>query len=357
MKPLRVGHFLLDARIGGPQSYVMWLRSTCTRFSHTIFAHGHSEYVDMSFTCLRSIHKSMYAVDIVVAFITLLIIELFPSRKRVDLYHIHGVDNLAPVAVAILISKPALWHIHECYSQLPFEAAIKRVVQYFPNIRVVVTSLESFSLQGLGAADFIPPQVDNLYWSRPFDISQMTAGENPAGIFCIANISPVKGLHTLVEAISRLEYPIVLTVAGAFLDSQSRYLKYLRKLISKSPKIHSIRLVGFLSQKEIRKELEKNRVLVSASESESFPLALVQGMYSSIFIVCTDVGDNAELLSDYPRKEVFPARSVDHLANAISRSLFITQHGGITRYDMSSNSYYALGRASRIESVYRDLVE
>ena len=127
--------------------------------------------------------------------------------------------------------------------------------------------------------------------------------------------STVKGLGVLLEILSQERWKVrnwILNLYGSGEDEN--YLKALTKLYCLEKKVE---FKGFVSQ--IDKVWEENHVLLMPSTLEGTPLSLIEAMLCGRTAVVSDVGGNAELISDDETGFVAEAPSVYSFGKALER--------------------------------------
>jgi len=134
---------------------------------------------------------------------------------------------------------------------------------------------------------------------------------NKKTIFSSGRLVPWKGFDLLVDVVLELrqKYPdIELHIAGDGPDK----VKLLNK-IEEQKAADAVKLLGFISKDEIRKELSQASVFALNTGFESFSFAIVEAMWAGVPVVTTNVGnlkeivDNGEngLLVSYNNKREF----------------------------------------------------
>ncbi len=145
------------------------------------------------------------------------------------------------------------------------------------------------------------------YRSR-YDIS---ADQTVVGI--LANLRPVKGLHTFLQAASIVadKYPgTKFLIAG---DGPER--AGLEKLAGELNLQKNVVFLGSITS--VAALLQDFNIGVLSSESESLSNSLIEYMVSGLPIVCTDVGGNREIVVDKQNGFVVPPKDHREMANGI----------------------------------------
>lgn len=144
---------------------------------------------------------------------------------------------------------------------------------------------------------------DAFYESAAWNISE--AKENV--IFALASgADPYKGLHIILKAFALLvsDIPsIQLRLAGNFgidLPSYRKpgYTKFISDFIKKNKLSDKVIFLGPLTAEELSKEMRIARVMVQASNVESYSMALAEAMAVGVPVVASYAGAMPELAKD-----------------------------------------------------------
>ncbi len=139
-------------------------------------------------------------------------------------------------------------------------------------------------------------------------------------ITTVGNIRHVKGHDIFVRAAAQIavRYPsAVFSVAGATLDTA--YFEHLQALIRELGLTERFHFAGGL--KDLRSHFAGADIFVLPSRSEGFSNAIVEAMAMSLPVVATDVGGNAEAVSEGVSGYIVPTEDPDALATAILKLL------------------------------------
>lgn len=133
---------------------------------------------------------------------------------------------------------------------------------------------------------------------------------------CVARLDPAaKGQDILIRILSRPEWRerrVELNLYGKGSDEPA-----LRKLISTFA-LSRVHLRGH--NPDIAAIWDRNHILVLPSRYEGLPIALIEAMWCGRTAVVTDVGGNAELLTDDQTGFVAPAATFDSFQAALERA-------------------------------------
>jgi glycosyltransferase involved in cell wall biosynthesis len=127
-------------------------------------------------------------------------------------------------------------------------------------------------------------------------IAQRSQQKGPLGIVFLGNITPRKGLDTLIRALQPLSCEQWrLTVIGST-EYHKKYNRRIRKQVSASRINDSIKFTGEQSVTEVARHLSDNHVLVVPSRYEGYGLAYVEGMGFGLPAIGTSAGGASEIV-------------------------------------------------------------
>jgi L-malate glycosyltransferase len=143
---------------------------------------------------------------------------------------------------------------------------------------------------------------------------------NHTVITTVGNIRRVKGHDLFIRAAAQIlpSFPNVsFSIAGAVLEPE--YFAELQDLVRDLNLTGRFHFVGGIS--DLHTHLAAADIFVLPSRSEGFSNAIVEAMATSLPVVATDVGGNAEAVEDGVTGFIIPPENPQALATAISRLL------------------------------------
>lgn len=155
--------------------------------------------------------------------------------------------------------------------------------------RAVVTTSEWTRDWVLGAYCLDPRAVSV---ARPGTDPATLAPREPAGtrLLCVGPVSRLKGYDVLLDALERLtDLPWGLRCAGS-LDVDPACATDTLQRIAEGPLAGRVELLGALPPDRLASQLAAADLLVSASRTESYGMALAEALARGIPAVATDVG-------------------------------------------------------------------
>jgi glycosyltransferase involved in cell wall biosynthesis len=169
-----------------------------------------------------------------------------------------------------------------------------------------------------------PSLVETIY--NGIDVTEWDTASTPAklaGTFVVAtvgNIRRVKGHDVFIKAAASIveQFPRVsFNIAGDVLEPD--YFEELQTLIRSLNLSDHFHFVGGVAN--LREYLSTADIFVLPSRSEGFSNAIVEAMAASLPVVATNVGGNAEAVTDGVSGVIVPSEDPAALAAAVARML------------------------------------
>jgi glycosyltransferase involved in cell wall biosynthesis len=167
-------------------------------------------------------------------------------------------------------------------------------------------------------------RVQTIY--NGLDLADWDAVPRPARnpgeflVTTVGNIRPVKGHDVFIRAAATIvqQFPKAsFSIAGDVIEPT--YLAELQTLIRDLDLVKHFRFEGSVTN--LRQHLAAADIFVLPSRSEGFSNAIIEAMASSLPVVATDVGGNAEAVKDGITGFLVPSEDPDALSAAILRLL------------------------------------
>jgi D-inositol-3-phosphate glycosyltransferase len=202
---------------------------------------------------------------------------------------------------------------------------------------IVATTDEKDNLQTLYSTppdiiEIIPPGVDtNHFYPIPVDEAKEFIGipENEKMILFVGRIEPLKGVDTLIKAISQLQQadilsrcPHYLYIIGGDADSgQNKMNEEMQRLQDLQAKLGVGDLVIFLgkrNQDSLQYYYSAAEMLVMPSHYESFGMVALESMACGTPVIATQVGGLQHLVLDQETGFTIPNDNPDALEEKIT---------------------------------------
>lgn len=168
------------------------------------------------------------------------------------------------------------------------------------------------------AADHLAPAITTA------QIEARAAATGPLRLLFIGNISPRKGLHTLLAALAQLEGDWRLSVVGRP-DVDPKYVRRIRAMIEKgrsaSRLSHRVFFLGRLGDAELRAQLEAHHLLAVPSTYEGFGIVYLEAMAHGLPVIATTAGAAREIVTPGVDGRLVPPEDPAALAAALQPCL------------------------------------
>jgi glycosyltransferase involved in cell wall biosynthesis len=207
-----------------------------------------------------------------------------------------------------------------------------------------------------------PTRVQTIY--NGLNLSDWDAAAKPAKasgevlVTTVGNIRRVKGHDVLVRAAATIarEFPNVsFSVAGEVLEPD--YFAELEALVRELGLSGRFQFVGGIT--DLRKHLSGSDIFVLPSRSEGFSNAIVEAMAASLPVVATNVGGNAEAVTDGVSGFIVPPDDPAQLAAAIARLLSDPAEAkamGLAGKNLAAEKFTTEAMMRRIVTTYEKLL-
>jgi glycosyltransferase involved in cell wall biosynthesis len=143
--------------------------------------------------------------------------------------------------------------------------------------------------------------------------------QEAARFVCVGRLCQAKAQLLLIEAVARLtraKIPVELVLAG---DGPMR--PEIEAMIAKHKLEREVRITGWISSDEIRREILASRALVLPSFAEGLPVAIMEALALRRPVLTTYVAGIPELVRHGENGWLFAAGSVDELTQAMRQCL------------------------------------
>lgn len=358
---VRVFHFILDHRVGGPHVYVRGLASVLApEITSTLVTSGRGAATDWALTNLRHRFKPLYPLEVVINVMRLCWCFRRRAVRRGVIFDVHGAANLAPVLAARLLGIPLAWHFHETLANF---AALVRLGKKAANgvaHRYIVVAALAKKVFSLPEATLIPGAVDPEFWQVAMTPKAAVGG--PLRLLVVGNLNPLKGMDVLLASLGELKPPWELIIVGSELQTFSAFANGLRDQAARLVRPGCrVEFAGWQSPEAVRDLLAHTDVFVLPSRSEACPIALLEAMAAGCACVATNVGDVAVVLAVPGSGIVVPSESPAALTAALVQAGVLgvagRQEMGRRARERVLADYSLRQMAARHLEIYKQLVQ
>jgi glycosyltransferase involved in cell wall biosynthesis len=141
------------------------------------------------------------------------------------------------------------------------------------------------------------PGGDRLGSLPPEQIGVRAAEPGPLRLLFLANVTPLKGLHILLEALSLVGSEFRLDVVGSLTVDPS-YAQEMQQKVAASGFKSKIFFHGILDGDMLSQKLRQSHVLVIPSFYEGFGISYLEGMAFGLPVIGTTAGAIPQLIAD-----------------------------------------------------------
>jgi glycosyltransferase involved in cell wall biosynthesis len=127
------------------------------------------------------------------------------------------------------------------------------------------------------------------------DVTTPTA-EEPLRIVFVGNISPRKGLDTLIAAIDAVKSAVELTIVGQ--STADDYLSDVRQQIATCGLSDRVTITGELTDDELESTLRAHHLLAVPSRYEAFGIVYAEAMSYGLPVIASRAGGASDIVTD-----------------------------------------------------------
>lgn len=239
----------------------------------------------------------------------------FIKREKINVIQAHSSSIFMAVLVKLSIPGTTLvWHDHYGRSlEKRKPGLLKPASRFFDGILAVNSDLESWARRNLSSArvqylsNFLPSN------SVKKGVSDLK-GEGTFKIICLANLRPQKDHVNLMKAF-KIVFQQVPHVSLHLIGNEDKtsYSRAIRGFVKENELGSHIFFYG--EQEDVDTLLSQGDLGILSSTSEGLPLALLEYGQFGLPVVCTRVGQCAEVIG--ANGKIVPTRNPEALASAI----------------------------------------
>jgi len=162
------------------------------------------------------------------------------------------------------------------------------------------TSREVVKLAGVGLPGIIArPGGDRLNPEiTPEEITARARQPGPLRVIFLGNLIPRKGLHTLLEALSRLPQGMWRLTAAGSMGMDPPYARKMQDFVTARELQGQVRFTGPLDEEGLIEAMRMHHVLAVPSTYEGFGIAYLEGMGFGLPAIGTTAGGAREIITD-----------------------------------------------------------
>ena len=163
------------------------------------------------------------------------------------------------------------------------------------------------------AANHLNPQIEQA------EIIHRARQPGLLSLFFVGNLIPRKGLHTVLDALSRLPKGAFVLNVGGSLISDPVYVDSIRNQIESLDLDSTVRLQGALGDSQLVDHYRRAQVLVLPSSYEGFGIAYLEGMGFGLPCIGTTAGAAGEVIEEGQTGLLIPVEDPVSLSRHLRR--------------------------------------
>ncbi|MGH8165622.1 MAG: glycosyltransferase family 4 protein [Woeseiaceae bacterium] len=230
-----------------------------------------------------------------------------PCPDVPTVFTVHGFDSLN-----LATERKYLWRLRAPLWRIAERKGI-RSQKHLVSIAPYVTE----RLEKLASAEIVP--IPNAISPEFFSVTN----EPVSGRVLFAGwVNERKNLIAAIGAISKLVQQgadVSLHAAGAFVDES--YAEKARRLIDQHRLQHRVKLLGRISQVELRRELSQASLFLLPSLQENAPMAIAESMAAGVPVVTSNVCGMRTMVEDGQTGFLIEPRNVGQIAEKVGTLL------------------------------------
>ena len=224
-----------------------------------------------------------------------------------------------------------IWNLHDILTADHFSAAHRKLGVALANLcvdHVIVNSnatRESFvESGGSGEKTSIiyngidPTLFEGIPDSEVLDLRRSLGLEDHTVVGVFSRLTPWKGQHILIEALSHLPDVHALLVGGALFQDDHVYERALRNLAEQMNITDRVHFMGF--RDDVPRLMKSVDIVMHSSTSpEPFGRVIVEGMFAQKPVIATNAGGAREIIEEGTTGLFVPPNNPMAMVNAINR--------------------------------------
>ena len=163
----------------------------------------------------------------------------------------------------------------------------------------------------------IPIGIDVDYYQKEF--YKESKKSDIYHMITVSNLVPVKGIETLLEALSNLDEAFKLSIVG---DDSTSYALFLKTLVEDLNLSSNVSFIG--KKNDVRPFLAQADLFIMPSKKEGFGVALVEAMSMELMVLGSNTTGISYILEDF-NELLFKVGDSIGLKTAIKRIMHFTE--------------------------------
>lgn len=245
---------------------------------------------------------------------------------KVDVIHFHALGNALLSRVPQLFGKKSVVTIHgldyerekwSCIAKLVLRLGEATAIKYANEVISVSKKIQSYVLAKYGRdINFIPNGIPAM--------QEGNATKSTPYILFLSRLVPEKGIHTLIDAFSQIDFKGDLLIVGGGTHTDD-YVEVIKDSASHD---HRIKFLGPKYDQDKSDLLKNAEIFVLPSTIEGMPIVLLEAMSFATPCLVSDIQENIDVVkaNEYEIAHIFKAGSAEALAQALRKMIANPQY-------------------------------
>jgi len=250
-------------------------------------------------------------------------VNLIPGRfthlfDNYDIIHFH--EDVSFPLFSYFSRKLKIFHLHGLDKDFQKRYFFSRfIMKNIADIYICLTKQMKNDLISLGISE---NKIRRLPNGVNTDIFFPSVEKEKNLLLFVGRITPIKGLHVLIDSLSFLKTPVSLIIFGPF-DKDIEYSEYILNAIKSTNERgrHKIIYMGRAEQRDLAKWYPKASLFISPSLTEAFSMVNIEALSCGTPVVSTNVGGIPEVVCNRSNGILVPPNNPLKLAQAIDHLL------------------------------------
>jgi hypothetical protein len=290
-----IANFLIDSRYGGPHVYLNSLKKKLYK-QKFIDIYQDKKLRNINLYNLKKFHKLLYILDTILNIIT--IYFLFKKKKKINVFFIFSILNIAPVIANLFLKKKIYWFILEQSNYLT-KLIFKFLLKLMNITPIFITKSLAKEIKIKNYKIFFPV-INYNFWRKNKENKENKEKKNKIIMTSVGNINKTKNHLQLINFLENIRFPFKFYIVGKALLNQKNYYDMIKKKISLINKNQNsnIKILQDKKHIDIKRVLNFTDIYILPSKSEGLSLSLVEAMSMECICLVSNPSNHSKLIKN-----------------------------------------------------------
>lgn len=307
MKIAMIGHKRIPTRSGGVEVVVEELSTRMHNKGHSVDAYNRNcgEEKLKEYEGVRIIEIPTAKRSGLNAMIYSFLATFRCLFGKYDIIHYHAEGQCAALPIAKLFGKKVVATIHGLdwqrdkwggFAMKYLLFGEKMAAKYADRVIVLSSAMQKYFKDTYNRdTDFIPNGTDPMKIEKPEIIKEKYGLNGEDYILFLARLTVEKGLDYLIDAYKQIDTDKKLIIAGG-LEPEIEYISHMKEKVNGN---ENIKMIGYVSGKELAELFSNCYLYVLPSDIEGMPMSLLEAVGYNAKVLVSDIPENVDFLHGY----------------------------------------------------------